>query len=54
MESLYKSEKGKSEILEFYNQKLNSLNINYLEQVIETSFGRINVIVNGNQSNPTC
>lgn len=52
MSSLYKSEKGKTEVLEFYNQKLNSLNINYSEQVIETSFGETNIIISGNRTNP--
>ncbi len=52
MESLYKSEKGKSEILEFYNQKLNSLQIDYTEKVINTSFGKTNIIISGNSSNP--
>ena len=51
MSSLYKSEKGKTEVLEFYNQKLNSLNINYSEQVIETSFGETNIIISGNRTN---
>ena len=41
MQSLYKSETGKAEILNLYNQKLAGLNINYQYQDVETSFGTI-------------
>ena len=40
MESLYKSETGKLEILNLYDQKLKDLNINYHYKQVETSFGK--------------
>lgn len=52
MKSLYKSEKGKVEILNLYDQKLKELNIDYQYQNIETSFGKTNVIITGEDSNP--
>lgn len=52
MQSLYKSETGKVEILNLYNQKLAGLNINYQYQVVETSFGTTNVIIVGDASKP--
>ncbi|MFL0352630.1 alpha/beta fold hydrolase [Xanthomarina sp. GH4-25] len=52
MESLYKSETGKREILNLYNQKLKDLNINYQNHEIETAFGKTNVIVTGDATKP--
>ena len=52
MQSLYKSETGKAEILNLYNQKLAGLNINYQYQDVETSFGKTNVIIVGDGSKP--
>tara|TARA_R110001606_G_scaffold69496_2_gene158879 strand:+ start:2547 stop:3410 length:864 start_codon:yes stop_codon:yes gene_type:complete len=52
MQSLYKSETGKAEILTLYNQKLAGLNINYQYQDVETSFGTTNVIIVGDASKP--
>ncbi|MEH6759530.1 MAG: alpha/beta hydrolase [Maribacter arcticus] len=52
MQSLYKSETGKVEILNLYNQKLEGLNINYQYQDIETSFGKTNIIIVGDASKP--
>ena len=52
MESLYKSETGKAEILNLYNQKLKDLMIDYNFQDLETSFGKTNVIVTGDSSKP--
>jgi len=52
MQSLYKSETGKAEILNLYNQKLKGLNINYQYQDVETSFGTTNVIIVGDASKP--
>jgi pimeloyl-ACP methyl ester carboxylesterase len=52
MQSLYKSETGKVEILNLYNQKLAGLNINYQYQDVETSFGTTNVIIVGDASKP--
>ena len=52
MESLYKSETGKAEILNLYNQKLKDLNINYQYQDVETTFGKTNLIITGDVSKP--
>jgi pimeloyl-ACP methyl ester carboxylesterase len=52
MESLYKSETGKAEILKLYNQKLENLNINYHYQDVETAFGKTNLIITGDASKP--
>ena len=48
----FKSQEGKSKILSLYNQKLNELNIEYSEKLIETKFGATNVIITGNAKNP--
>lgn len=48
----FKSEIGKREILDLYNQKLHELEIEYSTQVVETSFGSTHVIVTGNERNP--
>ncbi|PQB06841.1 hypothetical protein BST83_06505 [Polaribacter filamentus] len=50
MESLYKFETGKAEILNLYNQKLEELNINYRYQEIDTTFGKTNIIITGDGS----
>lgn len=52
MESLYKSEIGKTEIFNLYNQKLEDLNINYHYKEVETSFGKTNLIITGESSKP--
>lgn len=52
MNSLFKTEKGKREILGLYDQKLNDLNINYKYLKVETSYGETNIILTGDQSNP--
>ncbi|WP_179020187.1 alpha/beta fold hydrolase [Winogradskyella forsetii] len=48
----FKSKEGKEKIITLYNQKLNDLNIEYLEESIETKFGVTNVIITGNVENP--
>ncbi|MBR9845563.1 MAG: alpha/beta hydrolase [Algicola sp.] len=48
----FKSQEGKSKILSLYNQKLNELNIEYSEKLIETKFGVTNVIITGDTKNP--
>ncbi|WP_299099954.1 alpha/beta fold hydrolase [uncultured Winogradskyella sp.] len=48
----FKSEEGKTEILELYNQKLQELNIIYTEECIDTQFGKTNVIITGNAQLP--
>jgi pimeloyl-ACP methyl ester carboxylesterase len=52
MESLYKSETGKAQILNLYDKKLKALNINFHFKDIETTFGKTNVIITGNASKP--
>ena len=52
MQTLYKSEIGKKEILKLYNEKLEELNIDYSYKVIETTFGTTNVIITGDTSKP--
>jgi pimeloyl-ACP methyl ester carboxylesterase len=52
MQSLYKSEFGKNEILNLYNQKLKELEIEYKYSVIDTDFGKTNIIVAGDLTKP--
>lgn len=51
MTSLYKSEQGKGEILNLYDEKLNDLNISYHYKTIDTTYGKTNIIVTGKPSN---
>lgn len=48
----FKSKEGKEKIITLYNQKLNELNIEYSEKLIETKFGVTNVISTGDTKNP--
>tara|TARA_R110000744_G_scaffold208401_2_gene327068 strand:+ start:6487 stop:7368 length:882 start_codon:yes stop_codon:yes gene_type:complete len=50
--SLFKSEQGKKQILELYDKKLESLNIDFKYKTIPTSFGDTNIIAAGEASNP--
>ena len=52
MKSLFKSELGKNEIINLYNQKLKDLKIEYKNKLIETDFGETNIIVVGDSSKP--
>mgnify|MGYP003644004111 FL=1 len=52
MTSLFKTEKGKEEILSLYDQKLDELNIEFEYLKIDSSFGETNVIATGLPSNP--
>ncbi|MGH1434173.1 MAG: alpha/beta fold hydrolase [Lewinella sp.] len=52
MSLLFKTEKGKVEILKLYDEKLAALNINYTYKVVETTFGKTNIIIAGDQSKP--
>lgn len=47
MKSIYKSEEGKRQIIELYNQQLNRLSIPYEDIYIETSFGTTHIIETG-------
>ncbi|GAB5551836.1 MAG: enantioselective carboxylesterase CesB [Saprospiraceae bacterium] len=50
--SLYKSEIGKREIFELYDQKLSSLAIDYQSKTLDTSFGKTHVLITGNEKAP--
>lgn len=52
MKSLYKSEFGKNEILNLYNQKLKELGIEYKYEIIDTDFGKTNIIIIGDSTKP--
>ena len=52
MQSLYKSELGKKEIFKLYNKKLNELEIDYKYELIDTTFGRTNIIIVGDSTKP--
>ncbi len=52
MKSLFKSEKVKEEILQLYEEKLASLNIDYDYMKVNTKFGTTNIIVTGAPENP--
>jgi pimeloyl-ACP methyl ester carboxylesterase len=49
---MFKSEVGKREILALYDQKLESLNIKYQFEKVDTSLGITNVIITGDSSKP--
>jgi pimeloyl-ACP methyl ester carboxylesterase len=49
---MFKSEKGKKEILHLYDEKLKSLNIDYEYLTVQTSFGKTNIIATGDPANP--
>lgn len=48
----FKSEKGRQEIFDLYDQKLEQLNIEYKYLKVNTSYGDTNVICTGNPENP--
>lgn len=52
MSSLFKSEQGKKEILQLYDAKLESLNIEDEYLTVQTSFGKTNIIATGDPANP--
>jgi pimeloyl-ACP methyl ester carboxylesterase len=49
---MFKSKKGKNEILRLYDKKLASLNIDYEYLTLETDFGKTNIIATGDPANP--
>jgi len=49
---MFKSKKGKDEILQLYDKKLECLNLGFEYLTVQTSFGKTNVIVTGDQRNP--
>ena len=52
MPSLFKSAVGKNEILSLYDKKLSELNIDYQSKIIDTSYGKTNIIITGKSTNP--
>ena len=52
MKSLYKSELGKKEIINLYEQKLKDLEIDYKYKLVNTHFGKTNIIVQGDSTKP--
>lgn len=52
LEPLFKSEQGKRDILDLYEEKLESLDLDHQNKVIETSYGKTNVIITGNPKGP--
>mgnify|MGYP003635256072 FL=1 len=52
MNSLYKSEIGQKEIINLYEQKIKDLDIDYNYKIIDTEFGKTNIIVTGDASKP--
>jgi pimeloyl-ACP methyl ester carboxylesterase len=52
MDSLFRSEQGKAEIFQLYDEKLSELDIRYETQYIHTSFGDTCVIATGDRSKP--
>lgn len=52
MKSLYKSERGKKEILNLYDQKLKELELEFKYKIIDTDVGKTNIIVVGDATKP--
>jgi len=52
MASLFKTESGQLEILGLYNSKLTELNLDTKTSTLETSFGKTNCIISGNEIKP--
>ncbi len=50
--SFFKTEEGKQEILDFYDEKLKELNIDYAYEKVETSIGITNIICTGKPKKP--
>lgn len=48
--AIYKSEKGKQEILELYGRQLKRLSVPYSDKYVSTSFGETHLIETGNPS----
>ena len=52
MKSLFRSEEGKKQIINLYEQKLRDLDIDYNYKIIETTFGKTNIIIKGDSTKP--
>lgn len=51
-EMFFKSQEGKSKILSLYNRKLQELNVNHSEKLVDTKFGKTNVLCVGDTNLP--
>ncbi|WP_421805238.1 alpha/beta fold hydrolase [Flagellimonas sp.] len=49
----FKSQEGRSKILSLYNRKLHELNIDYSEKLVDTKFGKTNIIQVGDTNLPS-
>jgi len=49
---MFKSKKGKNEILLLYDKKLKGLNLDFEYLTVQTSFGKTNIIATGDPANP--
>ncbi|BDW93767.1 Ndr family protein [Flagellimonas marinaquae] len=49
---LFKSPEGKSKILSLYNRKLQELNVGHSEKLVDTKFGKTNVVCVGDANLP--
>ena len=49
----FKSQEGKAAILKLYNQKLKELSVNHSEKLLETKFGKTNVLIAGDTNLPS-
>lgn len=52
MKSLFRSEEGKKQIINLYEQKLRDLEIAYKYKNIETIYGKTNIIIAGDSTKP--
>ena len=52
MESLNKTEEGKAEIFRLYDEKLAELKVSINTKLIDTSFGKTNILITGDISKP--
>ncbi|WNJ18356.1 alpha/beta hydrolase [Pontibacter sp. G13] len=52
MMDFFKSQEGKAEILDLYDRKLESLELEVESQTVETAFGRTHVLVTGPKDGP--
>jgi len=52
MESLYKTEKNKAEIFKLYDEKLAELKLPVTSTVIDTRFGKTNILITGDLTKP--
>ncbi|MBR4343338.1 MAG: hypothetical protein IKP88_11670 [Lachnospiraceae bacterium] len=49
MRTIYKSERGKEEILNLYDSQLSRLTIPWKDIYVDTSFGKTHIVETGNE-----